>query len=117
MLFSKWFWRLAYFLYLNKNDFDCLQILKNYPIFLWKEFLENFIFISGISGKSKIVYFKQIYSFPKNWNENWIKSYEKKQEQTKSNLVYVEKIKHDDIIPNMIRKNYDFRVGKFTRKL
>lgn len=40
--------------------------------------------------------------------------YEKKQGQTKPNLIYVEKIKHDDTIPNMIRKNYDSRVGKNT---
>ena len=40
--------------------------------------------------------------------------YEKKQGQTKPNLIYVGKIKHDDTIPNMIRKNYDSRVGKNT---
>ena len=28
--------------FLNKNDFDCLQILKNYPISLWKGFLEKY---------------------------------------------------------------------------
>ena len=40
--------------------------------------------------------------------------YEKKQGQTKPNLIYVGKIKHDDTIPNMIRKNYDSRVVKNT---
>lgn len=40
--------------------------------------------------------------------------YEKKQGQTKPNLIYVGKIEHDDSIPNMIRKNYDSRVGKNT---
>lgn len=40
--------------------------------------------------------------------------YEKKQGQTKPNLIYVGKIKHNDTIPNMIRKNYDSRVGKNT---
>ena len=40
--------------------------------------------------------------------------YEKKQGQTKTNLIYVGKIEHDDSIPNMIRKNYDSRVGKNT---
>ena len=40
--------------------------------------------------------------------------YEKKQGQTKPNLIYVGEIKHDDTIPNMIRKNYDSRVGKNT---
>lgn len=33
--------------------------------------------------------------------------YEKKQGQTKPNLMYVGKIKHDDTIPNMVRKKYD----------
>ena len=40
--------------------------------------------------------------------------YEKKQGQTKPNLIYVGKIKHDDTIPNMTRKNSDSRVGKNT---
>ena len=40
--------------------------------------------------------------------------YEKKQGQTKPNLIYVGKIKHNDTIPNMIRKNYDSRVRKNT---
>lgn len=40
--------------------------------------------------------------------------YEKKQGQTKPNLIYVGKIEHDDSIPNMIRKNYESRVEKNT---
>ena len=40
--------------------------------------------------------------------------YEKKQGQTKPNLIYVGKIKHDDTIPNMTRKNSDSRVGNNT---
>lgn len=36
--------------------------------------------------------------------------YEKKQGQTKPNLIYVGKIKHDDTIPNMIRKIYDLTI-------
>lgn len=39
--------------------------------------------------------------------------YEKKQGQTKPNLIYVGKIKHDDTIPNMVRKKYDSWFGKF----
>lgn len=38
----------------------------------------------------------------------------KKQGQTKPNLIYVGKIKHDETIPNIIRKNYDSRNGKNT---
>lgn len=40
--------------------------------------------------------------------------YEKKQGQTRPNLIYVGKIIHDDTIPNMIRKNYDSRVVNNT---
>ena len=39
---------------------------------------------------------------------------EKKQGQTKPNLIYVGKINHDDTIPNMTRKNSDSRVGNNT---
>lgn len=40
--------------------------------------------------------------------------YEKKQGQTKPNLIYVGKIKHDDTIPNMTCKNSNSRVGNNT---